>query len=253
MNGQLNSIITPPLESDHHQNLLQLSNLDNNLSTIISELPDSPESLNSCKTSTIKYRSSLLDSLNSINKLNNIATHSHLNNNNSHRFHPFYHQNGTIGGSSSISLNQNTNNNDSQSSNLDSIEQQMPETDCYFPTTNMLDYHLNSAAYIGELSPTKCNDYQVNGYTSNYYSRYVILLNYIVIDQSLLFSISLHSMQSYPLNHHSNTAGQHNNSTLNSIPNAASAAAAAASFYNPYAAASTYGMLSHGYMTGVYY
>ena len=44
-------------------------------------------------------------------------------------------------------------------------------------------------------------------------------------------------MQSYPLNHHSNTGAQHS-ASLSSIPNAAS-------FYN-----SPYGMLSQGYMTG---
>lgn len=152
----------------------------------------------------------LLDSLSST--LTDIATHSHLQHG-GHRFHPFHQNGNSIGGGigggnhssssdgsqNSQNGNQNNSQNSSQNSNHSSSvhssfahslvqssssahsstagqsnhsNEQMPETDCYFPTTNMLDYHLNPA-YIGELSPTKCNDYQVNSYTSNYYSRLV--------------------------------------------------------------------------------
>lgn len=194
-------MITPPLESDglesgspfEHQAGLQNRPASDGSGPyhqysvhLIGDLPDSPDSLSNQNSASIEQRfgSNLLDSLSST--LNDLATHSHLHQG-GHRFHPFNQNGGTVGGgnhssassqnsshsSSAHSLAQSSSSAHSSSSAASSsshFHEQMPETDCYFPTTNMLDYHLNPA-YIGELSPTKCNDYQVNGYTSNYYSR----------------------------------------------------------------------------------
>ena len=198
--GRLNSVsvITPPLESDCLDRSYSGFPFKNepgrpDSSHWIADLPDSPDSLSNQHGSQTfgqpfdpvvnqRYRANLLNSLNSIGTrsgslnetlnetlngtLNNIATHSHLHSG-SHRFHPF-NQNGSGGGNHASASSASSQ--ASQSLSAASPTDQMPETDCYFPTSNMLDYHLNPA-YIGELSPTKCNDYQVNGYTSNYYSR----------------------------------------------------------------------------------
>lgn len=179
------NVITPPLESDYG-GLLGESEIAANYQ-LIGDLPDSPDSLTSSSGTTHdKYPSHLHHSIQTSSsdfKLSNIATHSQLHSN--HRFHPFHTSNGncvggsnhhqqynSTGGSGTPSNNSTPTTTTSAPSSLSNREQ-MPETDCYFPSaaTNMLDYHLNSA-YIGELSPTKCNaDYQVNGYASNYYSR----------------------------------------------------------------------------------
>lgn len=209
--------ITPPLESDYSC-LDSLNSLDNYPLVIepqaiirerlISNLPDSPDSLTSTnkKFKNQKNQDQSFDSTKLTTSINNIATNSQLRNSN-HRFHPF-NQNGTnIDGSSiyqsssplnSSSIHQDHLNNFTQfnqqssshsnrdHSSIQHNQNQMPETDCYISsaTTNMLDYHLNSA-YIGDLSSAKCSDYQVNGYASSYYPKlvkiFIFMINLIII------------------------------------------------------------------------